>query len=286
MNHPLNQSRDAPVERFPPELRRHLLSFLDLDDLRSFVHASPTYHQQYLASRRYLLCHALHNTIGPIVIDAFIAHKSGPAASNGPCTLDKVLEYYRDLHPSKALACLTTSSEAEVVDMVRTHQVMLGSISILRHAWKFDPTDYHPLQGFYRYEILCRLLHGDYFPKLRPEGLDRDLNRYLVAYLDSFSASCRYFVAQVFAFISLQYDTDFRNFTRGSNGLRISFVLVGHAASRGFGLHHKVYKSKCTKDVDHMWKIMTKELSETNVTLNQGHIIVNATFRVLVLNAG
>lgn len=45
----------ASLEDFPAEIRRHILSMLELDELKVLVRASPVYHQQYLLDRRYLL---------------------------------------------------------------------------------------------------------------------------------------------------------------------------------------------------------------------------------------
>lgn len=52
------------LESLPPEVRRHLLSMLDLPLLKALVRASPTFHQQYLHDRKYILRRSIKNTLG------------------------------------------------------------------------------------------------------------------------------------------------------------------------------------------------------------------------------
>lgn len=66
--------RNCGLDILPPEVRRHLLSILDLPRLKALVHASPTFHQQYLIDRKYLLCKSLEETLGSVTVDAYAVH--------------------------------------------------------------------------------------------------------------------------------------------------------------------------------------------------------------------
>lgn len=62
---PASKLRGLPrLESLPPEVRRHLLSVLDLPLLKALVRASPTFHQQYLYDRKYILRRSIKNTFG------------------------------------------------------------------------------------------------------------------------------------------------------------------------------------------------------------------------------
>ncbi|KAI0853035.1 hypothetical protein F5Y00DRAFT_271577 [Daldinia vernicosa] len=65
------------LEKLPPEIRRQILSILDLHNLSSLVHASAVFHEQYLEDRRYLLCSSLETTLGTVTPDACAAFQSG-----------------------------------------------------------------------------------------------------------------------------------------------------------------------------------------------------------------
>lgn len=68
----ISEHRDrSGLERLPPEVRRLMLSTLDLLQLKALVRASPIFHQQYLYDRRYLLCVSLGNTLDSVAVDAY-----------------------------------------------------------------------------------------------------------------------------------------------------------------------------------------------------------------------
>lgn len=62
---------DSSIETLPPEIRRDILSTLDLPQLKALVRASPVFHQQYLFDRHYLLCRSLESTLGILAVDAY-----------------------------------------------------------------------------------------------------------------------------------------------------------------------------------------------------------------------
>ncbi|KAJ3529597.1 hypothetical protein NM208_g9684 [Fusarium decemcellulare] len=73
---PSKPIQNAPLEDLPAEVRRHLLSVLDLPQLKALVRASPTFHQQYVFDRKYLLCRSLENTLGSVMFDAYACQLS------------------------------------------------------------------------------------------------------------------------------------------------------------------------------------------------------------------
>ncbi|KAF4468590.1 hypothetical protein FALBO_4510 [Fusarium albosuccineum] len=73
---PAKPVQNAPLEDLPAEVRRHLLSVLDLPQLKALVRASPTFHQQYVFDRKYLLCRSLENTLGSVMFDAYACQLS------------------------------------------------------------------------------------------------------------------------------------------------------------------------------------------------------------------
>jgi len=50
------------LDTIPTDIRRYLLSFLDLEQLSALVHASPVYHAQYREDRNYLLTKSVEAT--------------------------------------------------------------------------------------------------------------------------------------------------------------------------------------------------------------------------------
>ncbi|KAI1411758.1 hypothetical protein F5Y13DRAFT_191065 [Hypoxylon sp. FL1857] len=102
--HPTN----APLEDLPPEILRHLLTFLTLDDLCRVVRASPVFHRQYLADRTFLLCSCLANTLGSakltycgpsIWVDSF-----GTASTE--MQVSQALEYCHELYFTDDSMCM------------------------------------------------------------------------------------------------------------------------------------------------------------------------------------
>jgi len=71
-----DQSSGSGLEKLPPEVRRYLLSILDLPRLKMLIRSSPTFHRQYRFDRRYLLCRSLEETLGSAVVDAYAVHLS------------------------------------------------------------------------------------------------------------------------------------------------------------------------------------------------------------------
>lgn len=84
------------LESLPPEVRRLILSVLDLSRLKALVHASPTYHQQYVHDRRYLLCRSLEETLGSVTVDSYAVHLFAAPVGNKNRNISGFLRSYAD----------------------------------------------------------------------------------------------------------------------------------------------------------------------------------------------
>lgn len=97
----LHQDQICRLESLPAELRRHILSLLDLTDLKSLQQASPTFHQQYLQDQSYVLRKSLERTLGDICLDAYATQ----LIMTQKIDSDGLIELYwdRDMYTSQLL---------------------------------------------------------------------------------------------------------------------------------------------------------------------------------------
>ena len=84
------------LEHFPPEVRRNLLSIMDLTSLRALIGASPIFHQQYLHDRHYVLCRSLEQTLDSATVDALVVHLYDPEQSREEDYSLEFLQSYSD----------------------------------------------------------------------------------------------------------------------------------------------------------------------------------------------
>lgn len=73
---PARRHQDATLESLPPELRRQLLFALGFAELRSLVHASPIFHQQYLLDRKSILSQWLTSALGSVLPEACAVYRA------------------------------------------------------------------------------------------------------------------------------------------------------------------------------------------------------------------
>ncbi|KAI1388386.1 uncharacterized protein F4822DRAFT_429011 [Hypoxylon trugodes] len=116
--HHVKQQLKSLVEDLPPELRRHILSFLPLSDLRNFVRASPYYHAQYREDRLYILRSSLYNTLSNVTIDAFAVHCSRSRKFIEARTPARVVKYLRDYRSLQLLDVSARMTEDNAIQMV------------------------------------------------------------------------------------------------------------------------------------------------------------------------
>ena len=90
------QNCNSRLENLPPEVRRHLLSSLDLPRLKLLVRSSPTFDQQYLFGREYILCKSIERTLGSVTVDAYAVHRSAAQAKHAKQNTTGFLESYTE----------------------------------------------------------------------------------------------------------------------------------------------------------------------------------------------
>ena len=113
------QDCDSGLERLPAEVRRHILSVMDLHRLKALVRTSPTFHQQYLLDRRYLLSAALQVTLGSVSLDAHITQKAMALQEGTHEYIAGLLETWQERLPHNSSFRLAGAiTEAEAVNMV------------------------------------------------------------------------------------------------------------------------------------------------------------------------
>lgn len=112
------QKYDSGLERLPAEVRRHILSVMDLSGLKALVRASPTYHQQYRLDRRYLLSAALQVALGSVTLDAYIAQKAMASQEATHESLSGLLDTWEERLPHSSSLQLGTIAEDEVINLV------------------------------------------------------------------------------------------------------------------------------------------------------------------------
>ena len=178
----LNSHKNAQLEDLPAEIRRLLLSTLEYEELRSLVHGSPIYHQQYLLDREYLLCKCLENTLGSnsIIIDACAVYQSGLLTLpeiDPEEDITRFLKSYRDRRSSSSCQdkYLKQLPVDEVISVLTFHQAIITPLAqdyadwILNNFAKEKTTNcqiHEPLsrteatrvvRSLYRFQLHCTL---------------------------------------------------------------------------------------------------------------------------------
>lgn len=188
-----NESHDLVLEKLPAELRLHVLSQLDMESLKSLVHASPVYHAQYLMDRKQLLFKTLMTTLGGAALDAQLAFHSGKQEFQDALSRETVERFLRSYetyrssspwHLPHAMSgdgaafdnfCLNdTFTLAEVSSMVKFHSSVIKPLVQYFAEWALEnmiqlpgaQSYSQPLSGtekvrlfraLYRYQICCNL---------------------------------------------------------------------------------------------------------------------------------
>lgn len=134
------QNCDSGLERLPAELRRHILSAMDLHRLKAIVRTAPAFHQQYLLDRRYLLSTALQVTLGSVSLDAYITQKAMIVPEGKHEYITGLLKTWQEQLPhSLSFRLAGAITEAEAVDMVSFY--FQTAVPIARHYMDKALTD-------------------------------------------------------------------------------------------------------------------------------------------------
>lgn len=169
---------NAPLENLPPELRRHLLSTLELEELRVLVHASPLYHQQYLVDRKHTLRNCLEATLRSSTVDAHAVHESGLSEFADGRNREKVIQLLDRYRDRRSVSEYVDSSEKmsldELTDMVSFHLRFVVPLSKYYLSWAFEyiakqtnkqqipepltrTEETRLIRAFYRFQLCCNL---------------------------------------------------------------------------------------------------------------------------------
>lgn len=187
-----SQVRNAPLETLPPEIRRHILAILTLDRLNCLVRASPVFHQQYLASRRYVLNSCLSNTLDSVLVDALFVHQTGSttfADTRGGKTVSRVLDDYENSRSKPSQALVEELSEVDAAKIANLHLNVISPVARQFISWATDyPGDELHISAFqqplslsraeetrflrslYRFQLCCHLLGSGPYPDLVTES--------------------------------------------------------------------------------------------------------------------
>ncbi|KAI1653868.1 hypothetical protein F4813DRAFT_393248 [Daldinia decipiens] len=159
------------LEKLPPEIRRQILSTLDLQSLNFLVHSSAIFHEQYLEDRRYLLCSSLETTLGIVTSDACAAFQSG--SPDFSYTRENVMNLLGSLRVNKK-PLHERLREHEAVEMAAFHLSIISPLLQYYTSWALAnlatqsgniPRSTTPsrveerrlLRFFYRFQLCCNL---------------------------------------------------------------------------------------------------------------------------------
>lgn len=243
------RSANAPLENLPPEVRRHLLFFMDFESLRTLIHASPVYHEQYLLDRRLFLCNLLAPELHMIISDACAVDQSG---SRGFSRLRARKEYvidflsnYQKNYQSQKLTqhCLFASSSLSLCLLGRLaafHFSVIQPLARHYHEWTLAnfakeidaPTSRQPfsktekmrlMRALYRFQLCCNLFgrgrHG-IPPGTKPEMDDMDILKHFICIFEPWEVEE---ICCIYTFSKLQYERIFNDISWDVNEMNPKF---------------------------------------------------------------
>ncbi|KAH7171617.1 hypothetical protein DER46DRAFT_592456 [Fusarium sp. MPI-SDFR-AT-0072] len=109
----------STLEGLPFEIRNGILLAVDtIADLSALVHASPTFHQQYLLDRASLLWHCLQLEMGNVLLDACIADQCNMPEFRVKRTRQKVLLIIEDYKAQRLAVTEILSKRPEENDTI------------------------------------------------------------------------------------------------------------------------------------------------------------------------
>jgi hypothetical protein len=223
---------NAPLESLPPEVRRQLLSILELEELNALVHASAVFHQQYLLDRRFLLCKCLETTLRSVTVDACAVYRCGSPDFSDTRTSENVIQFlksYEDRRSSTQYSILTERlTEDEALGIVTFHSSIIKPLAQCYTRWAManlaDETKDPPsrerlsrteetrlLRALYRFQLCCNLFgrgrHGTFRqPKLGFHSVD--ILKILNCIFEPWEVEE---IACIYTFAKEKYDQTFRD---------------------------------------------------------------------------
>ncbi|KGO78401.1 hypothetical protein PITC_068640 [Penicillium italicum] len=168
----------SSLENLPSEIRRHILSMVDIDSLKTLVQASPVYFHQYRRDRKLLLCQSLESTLGSVTADAYAVHKSSSMEFSTKCTTEEVDDFLPFYHTIRSQAWSSplykVLSMEEVTSMVKFHRLTvqplmqffvtqaLSNLIKETKGSQIEETlssteETRLMRAFYRYQLCCNI---------------------------------------------------------------------------------------------------------------------------------
>jgi hypothetical protein len=146
------------IQNLPPEVRRHLLSLLNLTQLKLMVRASPTLHQQYRHDRTYILCRSLEETLRTVTVDAYAVQW---ITSNRRTDVD-IAGFLKQTYSQPSASLVGRVTQDEAVNMVKFYTSIQSAIADFAH-WALEEDVLHLsrtemmrlTRAVYRYQLLC-----------------------------------------------------------------------------------------------------------------------------------
>ncbi|KAJ4248752.1 hypothetical protein NW762_012590 [Fusarium torreyae] len=189
----------SKLEQLPFDIRHQILLAVDtIADLSALVHASPTFHQQYLLSRGIWLRRCLQLELGHIFVDAYTVHLCNSVDFRLKRSRQQVREFIDAYHLrcSKATELLSSLSDTEeaiaivayylstIVPLVSHYvswtQSNLKNLCVHEHLSQTE--NRRIIRGLYRFQLFCNYLGsgcGDSGSRLnQAERLGLFLGRY------------------------------------------------------------------------------------------------------------
>lgn len=196
---------NSQFENLPAELRRHILSMMELDSLNALVRASRVYFEQFREDHQNLLCQCLESTLGSVAADAYAVHQTSSKEFLNQRTPSKIREFLKSYHYLRSQSWFTPFHK--VLDMegaLSTIKFHCSTVQPLaRHFFSLAlnyldketkrSLDHKPLsrteeirlmRALYRFQLCCNL-YGLGFDDTLPDAESLELGKMV---LDEFIA--------------------------------------------------------------------------------------------------
>ncbi|KAI3221535.1 hypothetical protein DTO027I6_435 [Penicillium roqueforti] len=166
------------LETLPFEIRRHILSMVEIDSLKTLVQASPVYFYHYQLERKLLLCQSLESTLGSVTADAYAVHKSTSMECSKGRDSKGIDDFLTSYHTMRSQAWSSPLHNIlileEVETMVKFHcsivqplmrcfvREALTNLTEKTNESQIEETlstteETRLIRGFYRFQLCCNI---------------------------------------------------------------------------------------------------------------------------------